>query len=60
LIGGEGLCAAPALDVEISNINDLVNYFSGLRAIGQCSLIIVPHGAAGDSPLVHSVVAAPL
>jgi hypothetical protein len=44
----EALCAAPELDVEVFNINNLVDYWQRREAIRSYPLIIILHSAAGD------------
>lgn len=52
----EALCAAPELDVEVCNINNLVDYWRRRGAIVSYPLIIILHSAAGDrmSPLLKT------
>jgi hypothetical protein len=45
----EALCAAPALEVEVCNVNNLVDYRRRREAIRRYPLLIVLHSATGDS-----------
>jgi hypothetical protein len=45
----EALCAAPELDAEVCNINNLVDYRRRREAICHYPLVIILHSAAGDS-----------
>ena len=45
----EALCAAPMLDVEVCNINNLVEYARRRDAIANYPLVIILHAAASDS-----------
>lgn len=45
----EALCEAPALDVRVCNITNLVDYTKCVREVDQFDLIVVLHSAAGDS-----------
>jgi hypothetical protein len=44
----DAFCAAPELDVEVCNINNLVHYSRCLFMIRHYDLIIISHVAAGD------------
>jgi hypothetical protein len=44
----EALCAAPELDVEVCNINNLLDYNHRREAIRHYPLVIILHSAAGD------------
>src|SRR6267143_2241013 len=48
----EAFCAAPELDVEVCNINNLAHYGRCLLGIRNYDLIIVSHVAAGDDMTV--------
>jgi len=45
----EALCESPALDIEVCNINNYVDYRKRREAISRFPLIIILHSAAGDS-----------
>ena len=45
----DALCAAPELDIERCNINNLIDYRQRRKAIASYPLIIILHSAAGDS-----------
>ena len=45
----EALCAAPRLQVDVCNINDVVDLAKHLRRIKSYDLVIVLHSATGDS-----------
>jgi hypothetical protein len=45
----EAFCAAPELDVEVCNVNNLMDYQRRREAIRCYPLIIVLHSATGDS-----------
>lgn len=44
----DAFLAAPRLDVEVCNINNLVHYGRCLARIGDYDLIVISHAAAGD------------
>jgi Glycosyl transferases group 1 len=44
----EALCAAPQLDVEVCNVNNLIEYRRRRASIRQLPLIVILHSAAGD------------
>lgn len=48
----DAFCAAPQLDVELCNINNLVHYGRCLLGIRGYDLIVVSHAAAGDDMTV--------
>jgi hypothetical protein len=45
----EALCAAPDLDVDVCNVNNLIDYRRRREALKGYPLIIVLHSATGDS-----------
>jgi hypothetical protein len=45
----EAFCAAPELDVEVCNVNNLVDYRRRREAIRRYPLVVVLHSATGDS-----------
>ena len=44
----DAFCAAPELDVEVCNINNLVHFSRCLLMLRRYDLIVVSHAAAGD------------
>ena len=44
----EALCAAPELEVEVCNINNLLDYRRRREALRHYPLVIILHSAAGD------------
>jgi len=48
----DAFCEAPALDVEVCNINNLVHYARCLVRLRRYDLIVVSHAAAGDDMTV--------
>lgn len=44
----EALCASPALDVDVCNTTNLIEYRRYLRRVAEYDVVIVLHSAAGD------------